>query len=69
MVDDYGYDLPFRNGDAEDRPVRNRRTKSRRRLTKKGREKPILQGKLLRTQRLILAAVRLWELKRGLNDL
>ena len=55
-------------------PSRKFRTITRLRLTKKTRAHVIVEediqprGRVERTKMLILAAVRLWELKRGIRD-
>jgi len=35
---------------------------------KRPKEKPLLEGNLMRTQRLLMAALRVWELKHGIRD-
>ena len=45
-----------------------KKVKSAGRPLKHARERPVLSGKLMRAQRLILAAVRVWELKRGFSE-
>jgi hypothetical protein len=55
-------------GEFTGRGARPRLRKRRGRQAKAVDPAPVSRGKLLRTKKLILAAVRVWELKRGMRE-